>query len=100
MGDPVRLSRLMIAVAGSDNPPLYLVLGGDALEYVGVKRDAMAKELETHRADSLATAFDVGTKISRQPDILQMPEHGRETADVMPQPDMAGQADQRGGKGE
>src|SRR3546814_18460783 len=32
MGDPVRLSRLMNAVAGRDNPPLYLVLGVQALE--------------------------------------------------------------------
>lgn len=58
MGDPVKLSRLVIDIVGRDDPPLYLVLGGDALEYVGAKRDAMARELEAHRAIGLATAFD------------------------------------------
>lgn len=58
IGDPAKLSRLMIQVAEHDDPPLYLVIGSDAMDYVGAKRDLIAAELETNAAISRATAFD------------------------------------------
>ena len=58
IGDPAKLSRLLIEVAEHDDPPLYLVIGRDALDYVGAKRDMIGAELEANAGISQATAFD------------------------------------------
>jgi NAD(P)-dependent dehydrogenase (short-subunit alcohol dehydrogenase family) len=58
LGDPAKLAETLIDVIGADNPPLYLVLGGDALAYVGDKRDAMVTNLNETREIAVATAFN------------------------------------------
>ncbi len=58
MGDPVKYANALIDAVYSENPPLYYVFGGDALEYVGLQRDAMVAELDAHRSVGLATAYD------------------------------------------
>jgi NAD(P)-dependent dehydrogenase (short-subunit alcohol dehydrogenase family) len=57
MGDPAKLAEALIDVVGASNPPLYLVLGGDALDYVGAKRDAIAADVERMRSVAVSTAF-------------------------------------------
>ena len=57
LGDPQKYAELLIRIAGEPNPPLNLVLGADALEYIGAKRDAMVAELESQRHIAEATSF-------------------------------------------
>ena len=58
MGDPAKLASLLIELASHDDPPLFLMLGGDALEYASQKRDSLVAELEAYQAVGRATAFD------------------------------------------
>jgi len=58
MGDPAKLASVLIELASHDDPPLFLMLGGDALEYASQKRDSLVAELEAYQAVGRATAFD------------------------------------------
>lgn len=58
LGDPDRLAQLVIRLVEHEDPPLYLVAGADALDYVETKRRRMAAELETQYAIGTSTAFD------------------------------------------
>lgn len=58
LGDPAKLANAVIDALNSGASPLYFVLGGDALDYVGAKLDAMTAELEQQRHVGVATAFD------------------------------------------
>jgi NAD(P)-dependent dehydrogenase (short-subunit alcohol dehydrogenase family) len=55
-GDPRKYAELLIRLAEAD-PPLFLVVGRDALDYIEAKRSAMLAELESQRLVAEATAF-------------------------------------------
>jgi NAD(P)-dependent dehydrogenase (short-subunit alcohol dehydrogenase family) len=56
-GDPAKAAQVLITVLESDNPPLLLVLGQDAVEgFRGVLDDQRA-ELEAWESASLSTSF-------------------------------------------
>lgn len=63
-GDPDKAAAAMIQVVNSPNPPLRLVLGGDAVQLIETKLDAVKTELEAWKQVAIATAFEgveVGT---------------------------------------
>lgn len=57
-GDPAKAAQAMIVVVESENPPLRLMLGADAIGLWGQKRDALEEEIAQWRATSEATAFE------------------------------------------
>lgn len=57
-GDPDKASVAMIQVVESDNPPLRLLLGEDAVTLMENKLRSLKEELETWKAVSLSTAFE------------------------------------------
>jgi NAD(P)-dependent dehydrogenase (short-subunit alcohol dehydrogenase family) len=57
-GDPAKAAAAIIDALDSDEPPLRLVLGADALGNIGGRLEAMRKELERWRSLGEATAFD------------------------------------------
>jgi NADP-dependent 3-hydroxy acid dehydrogenase YdfG len=60
-GDPAKAAAAMIQVVESDNPPLRLALGEDAVNAIAQKLDAMQAELEAWKSVSLNTAFAENT---------------------------------------
>ncbi|XXF80166.1 oxidoreductase [Myxococcaceae bacterium GXIMD 01537] len=59
-GNPVKLARALIALAGAAHPPVRLPLGSDAIARIEGKNQSVAKELETWRELSLSTdGFEV-----------------------------------------
>jgi NAD(P)-dependent dehydrogenase (short-subunit alcohol dehydrogenase family) len=57
-GDPAKAAEAMIAVVESDDPPLRLVLGSDAIGILEQKQVAFEAELARWRQIGEATAFD------------------------------------------
>ena len=57
-GDPAKAAEAMIAAVESDDPPLRLLLGADAIGLLEQKRAAFSTELAQWRAIGEATAFD------------------------------------------
>jgi short-subunit dehydrogenase len=57
-GDPHKAATAMIAVVESDDPPLRLLLGKDAIGLWEAKRAAIADDLARWRAVGEATAFE------------------------------------------
>jgi NAD(P)-dependent dehydrogenase (short-subunit alcohol dehydrogenase family) len=57
-GDPVKAAEAMIAVVESDDPPLRLVLGADAIGLLEQKQAAFAAERARWRQIGEATAFE------------------------------------------
>jgi NAD(P)-dependent dehydrogenase (short-subunit alcohol dehydrogenase family) len=57
-GDPVKAAEAMIAVVESDEPPLRLVLGADAISPLEQKQAAFSAELARWRQIGKATAFE------------------------------------------
>lgn len=57
-GDPAKAAQAMITVVESPDPPLRLMLGGDAIGLWDKKRAAMDAELARWRELGLATAYD------------------------------------------
>ena len=60
-GDPTRAAAAMIEVVESDDPPLRLLLGADAIGMWERKQTAFAAELARWRALGEATAFEGAT---------------------------------------
>ncbi|RYY10237.1 MAG: SDR family NAD(P)-dependent oxidoreductase, partial [Alphaproteobacteria bacterium] len=56
-GDPVRAGEAMIALTEDANPPRHLVLGAWGYDAVTKKLAERLKEIEAHKADSLAADF-------------------------------------------
>jgi NAD(P)-dependent dehydrogenase (short-subunit alcohol dehydrogenase family) len=56
-GDPVKAAEVMIAAVESDDPPLRLLLGADAIGAWEKKQAAFAAELERWRSVGEATAY-------------------------------------------
>jgi len=61
-GDPLKAAKAIIKVVESDNPPLRLVLGADALNAIENELEAVKKDIATWRDVSIDTAFE-GTVI-------------------------------------
>jgi NAD(P)-dependent dehydrogenase (short-subunit alcohol dehydrogenase family) len=59
-GDPAKAAEAMIAVVESDDPPLRLVLGADAIGLWETKQAAFSAELKRWRGVGEATAFEGG----------------------------------------
>ena len=57
-GDPAKAAEAMIAAVESDDPPLHLMLGADAIGLWGQKQADFSGELERWRAVGEATDFD------------------------------------------
>ena len=57
-GDPDKAAQAMIKAVESDNPPLRLVLGEDALQATRKKMESFQKELEAWEEVTLSTAFE------------------------------------------
>lgn len=57
-GDPAKAAEAMIKVVESDDPPLRLVLGADAIGLLEQKQGAFSAELARWRRLGEATAFD------------------------------------------
>lgn len=57
-GDPDKAAQAMIKAVESDNPPMRLVLGEDALEATRKKIESLQKELEEWEDVTLSTSFE------------------------------------------
>jgi hypothetical protein len=60
-GDPEKAAQAMIQVVESDEPPLRLALGEDAVQAIEQKLASVKLELDQWRSTSLATAFEGAT---------------------------------------
>ncbi|XGV96169.1 MAG: oxidoreductase [Leptolyngbya sp. BL-A-14] len=57
-GDPDKAAAAMIQVVESDNPPLRLALGADAVDTIAAKLESVKAELDAWKQVSLDTAFE------------------------------------------
>jgi short-subunit dehydrogenase len=57
-GDPVRAAQVLLKLLATDNPPVHLLLGSDALKLVREKLDSLAGEIAAWEEVTLATDFD------------------------------------------
>jgi short-subunit dehydrogenase len=57
-GDPVRAAQVLLKLLATDNPPVHLLLGSDALKLVREKLDSLASEIAAWEEVTLATDFD------------------------------------------
>jgi short-subunit dehydrogenase len=60
-GDPDKAAQAMIKVVKSDNPPLRLALGEDAVNGIDRKLESMKAELDAWKDVSMNTAFEGAT---------------------------------------
>ena len=58
-GDPAKAAAAILLAVGSDDPPLRLALGGDAIDAIGEALDRRRAELEAWQAVSRDTSFAV-----------------------------------------
>lgn len=56
-GDPVKAARAIVDAVNSDDMPLRLALGADAVQGIHAKLERLRKDMATWREASLATAF-------------------------------------------
>ena len=56
-GDPARVAEAILNVVDSENPPLHLLLGADALHYAERQFDSIREQIEQWKAVTLSTAF-------------------------------------------
>ena len=56
--DPVKVAQAILAVAGTENPPLQLLLGADAVVYATRQMAAFQAEMGRWASLSLSTGFD------------------------------------------
>jgi NAD(P)-dependent dehydrogenase (short-subunit alcohol dehydrogenase family) len=58
-GDPAKAARVLLQIVASDNPPVHLLLGRDALGLVKQKLAALQEEIAQWESVSSSTDFDV-----------------------------------------
>ena len=58
-GDPVKLAQLLVKVANTENPPLHLPIGKDAIASFRTKTEQMTKEVDEWEALSAGTGYEV-----------------------------------------
>lgn len=59
-GDPAKAALAVLKIAGADEPPLHLLLGADALHYVGRKLGAFHAEIADWAPVTVSIGFDEG----------------------------------------
>jgi NAD(P)-dependent dehydrogenase (short-subunit alcohol dehydrogenase family) len=57
-GDPAKAARAMLKLVASDNPPMHLLLGRDAVTLVREKLGALKAEIDAWEAVSVSTDFE------------------------------------------
>lgn len=57
-GDPVKAAEAMIQVVDSDNPPLRLALGADAIDGIKAKLESVKAELDAWQEVGVNTAYE------------------------------------------
>ncbi|MES1990982.1 MAG: oxidoreductase [Pseudomonadota bacterium] len=57
-GDPVKAAKAVLTVADADEPPMHLLLGADALHYVGRTLGAFHAEIADWAPVTLSIAYD------------------------------------------
>jgi NAD(P)-dependent dehydrogenase (short-subunit alcohol dehydrogenase family) len=57
-GDPAKAGRAIVKLIESGDPPMHLLLGPDALEYIGKELDSMRAEFTKWEAVTRSTNFD------------------------------------------
>src|SRR5258706_337409 len=57
-GDPAKMAQAILAIAGTDDPPLQLLLGADAVGYATQQMAAFQTEIGRWAKLSLSTGFD------------------------------------------
>jgi NAD(P)-dependent dehydrogenase (short-subunit alcohol dehydrogenase family) len=57
-GDPAKAARAILTIADVEAPPMHLLLGEDALKYVGYAARGLAADIDAWRPLSLSTGFD------------------------------------------
>jgi NAD(P)-dependent dehydrogenase (short-subunit alcohol dehydrogenase family) len=57
MGDPARAAKVLLDLVESENPPMHLILGADALRLVRDRAAAFLAELDAWEAVSLSTEY-------------------------------------------
>lgn len=60
IGDPDRAAKAILAAVRSENPPLHLLLGSDALRRARTKLDAVIAEMDAWEELTLSTDFPEG----------------------------------------
>jgi NAD(P)-dependent dehydrogenase (short-subunit alcohol dehydrogenase family) len=58
-GDPVKLAQLLVKIANTENPPLHLPIGEDAIASFRTKTEVMTKEVDEWEALSVGTGYEV-----------------------------------------
>jgi NAD(P)-dependent dehydrogenase (short-subunit alcohol dehydrogenase family) len=59
-GDPAKAAQAILAALEADDPPLRLVLGGDAVDNIAARLDQLSRELRQWEKLSRETALDDG----------------------------------------
>jgi hypothetical protein len=57
-GDPAKAAEAILAAVDSDEPPLRLVLGSDAIGNIEERLEAVGEEIQRWRSVGEATALD------------------------------------------
>jgi NAD(P)-dependent dehydrogenase (short-subunit alcohol dehydrogenase family) len=57
-GDPAKAGKAIVALIETEDPPAHLLLGPDAVEYVGKEMDAVRNEFAKWEELSRSTNFD------------------------------------------
>jgi hypothetical protein len=57
-GDPAKAARAILAALDADEPPLRLVLGGDAVDNIRSRLDQLSRELRQWEALGRDTAIE------------------------------------------
>jgi NAD(P)-dependent dehydrogenase (short-subunit alcohol dehydrogenase family) len=58
-GDPIKAAEVLLKLLATENPPVHLLLGSDALRLVREKIDSLADELTAWEDMTLSTDFDL-----------------------------------------
>jgi NAD(P)-dependent dehydrogenase (short-subunit alcohol dehydrogenase family) len=57
-GDPARLARALVTIAGEQPPPRRFIAGADAIALAEQRVAELQADIESHRALSISLAFD------------------------------------------
>jgi NAD(P)-dependent dehydrogenase (short-subunit alcohol dehydrogenase family) len=57
IGDPLKAAQAILQVADTDNPPVHLLLGSDALSFVRAKLESLKQEIDAWENVTVGTDF-------------------------------------------
>jgi NAD(P)-dependent dehydrogenase (short-subunit alcohol dehydrogenase family) len=58
IGDPIKAAQVLLKLLATENPPVHLLLGSDALKLVREKIDSLTGEITAWEDVTLSTDFD------------------------------------------